>query len=290
MGLRLLILSLVGLLPHVLFLTTIRAQWAVRVVDWRFGVSQTTGQSPEFFPSNVLGPVDPSASHNVPSSDPRHICSLGRNGWMILEFEPPIINSAGNDFIVFENAFEYANGRIYDEWMAVEASEDGIVWVAFPVDSLSGEGFAGRTPTQAGAYLALDPANMGGDAFDLDRIGLNTARYLRLTDATRFQSLDRLGAEVDGVYVIHQLVGWGRTRTPICSNQLYYHKNEGVLTWTGDRATTLNLWSVQGTCLIRSVKLEPSESLPVEHLAKGIYWIDAVDSSGFPHRQKVLID
>jgi hypothetical protein len=284
------ILSLVGLLPQALFLSTTQAQWAVRVIDWRFGVTQTTGQSPKYFPSNVLGPVDPSASQNVPSSDPRHICSLGRSGWMILEFDPPILNSEGSDFIVFENAFEYANGLIYDEWMAVEASENGIDWKAFPTDSLTGEGFAGRTPTQAGAYLALDPTRMGGDAFDLDRIGLNTARYLRLTDATRFQTPDRLGAEVDGVYVIHQLVGWSRTRKPTCSNQLYFHKKEGALTWNGDRAITLNLWSVQGTCLIQSVNLEPSQSLPVDQLAKGIYLIYAVDSSGFAHRQKILID
>lgn len=266
------------------------AQWANHAREWRFGSSQTVGQSPDFFPQNVLGPTDPNASRRVPSADPKHICSLGRDGWLILEFDPPISNGDGYDFIVFENAFEYGNGRIYDEWIKIEVSSNGRDWYVFPYDSLTGTGFAGRTPTEAGSHLAIDPALMGGDAFDLDVISLETARFIRLTDATKFQPPDRLGADLDAVFAIHQAVSRKHRSDTDLSSSLTYNAMSKFLTWNGPTHTSLRIWSLQGLLLYDIMYLDSGDSLSLAPLSKGVYFVEAVFINEFPHRKKILVD
>jgi hypothetical protein len=129
---------------------------------------------------------------------------LGKGGWIALEFDPPIPNGPGVDFIVFENPIMVpANGYIFDEWMTVSVSLDGTTWHTFAYDSLTGEGMAGRTPTAAFGTNLQDPALAGGDGFDLDELGLAQVRYVRVDDATRFQTPDRLSAELDGIVAVH---------------------------------------------------------------------------------------
>ncbi len=190
------------------FPPTAPSPWPVRVHSHHFGTSQTFGQDLRYFPANVLGVICTTATPTSPCADPCQVVSLGKGGYIALEFDPPITDGPGPDFIVFENAFRYGNGQVFDEWMGVEVSQDGQNWVTFPFDSLTGEGLAGRTPTGcagcSGPIDWQDPAQAGGDAFDLAQVGLSWARYVRVWDATHWQSPDRLSAELDGMVAIHQ--------------------------------------------------------------------------------------
>ncbi len=193
--------------------------WPVAVREYAFGTSQTFGQAPEYFPYNVLGPICTTATPTTPCADPCQVVSLGKGGYIVLTFEPPIADKPGPDFIVFENAFQYGSGQVFDEWMIVKVSQDGEAWYTFPYDSLRGEGLAGRTPTgctgcSSGSINWQDPTQAGGDAFDLAVVGLEWARYVRLEDATHFQTPDRLSADLDGVVAIHQLPASSLTLAP----------------------------------------------------------------------------
>lgn len=183
--------------------------WPIAVKDYRFGTSQTFGQDSAYFPYNVLGEICTSATPTNPCADPCQVVSLGKGGFIVLEFDPPIADGLGADFIVFENAFYYGSGQTFDEWMIVSVSQDGEQWLTFPFDSITGEGLAGRTPTGCISCPTpinwQDPSQAGGDPFDLQLVGLPWAKYVKLTDATHWQSPDRLSADLDGVVAIHQL-------------------------------------------------------------------------------------
>jgi hypothetical protein len=184
--------------------------WPIAVRAYAFGTSQTFGQDPQYFPYNVLGVICTTATPTAPCADPCQVVSLGKGGYIELAFDPPIADGPGADFIVFENAFRYGNGQVFDEWMIVSVSQDGQTWLTFPYDSVTGEGLAGRTPTGCSGCSGedinwQDPVRAGGDAFDLSEVGLAWARYVRVEDATRFQPPDRLSADLDGVVAIHQL-------------------------------------------------------------------------------------
>ncbi len=184
--------------------------WPVAVREYALGSSQTFGQDSQYFPYNVLGPICTTATPTTPCADPCQIVSLGKGGYIVLTFDPPLADKPGPDFIVFENAFRYGNGEVFDEWMIVKVSQDGEVWYTFPYDSLTGQGLAGRTPTGCEGCPPTsihwqDPMQAGGDAYDLADVGLEWARYVQVEDATRFQAPDRLSADLDGVVAIHQL-------------------------------------------------------------------------------------
>lgn len=140
------------------------------------------GQGPIFFPTNVFTGPAPNASDSVPPTEPRDVCSIGLGGSIVLGFRSAVVvDGPGADFTIFENAFRYA-GRVYAEPARVEVSRDGETWIAFPFDTLTLVGCAGITPTTG--YNAFDPTVSGGDAFDLASIGVDTIRWIRITDVT----------------------------------------------------------------------------------------------------------
>lgn len=203
--------------------------WPVAVYEYRFGTSQTFGQSDAYFPYNVSGEICTTATPTTPCADPCQVVSLGKGGFIALAFDPPIRDGPGADFIVFENAFRYGSGQVFDEWMIVSVSQDGRQWVTFPFDSVTGAGLAGRTPTGCTGCSApvnwQDPAQAGGDAFDLETVGLPWVKYVRLTDATHWQAPDRLSADLDGVVAIHQLPVAGLSISPLPEG-LFFHSSE----------------------------------------------------------------
>jgi hypothetical protein len=183
-----------------------QSRWASSVLNYQFNESQQAfGHGAEYFPANVLGSVDTGVSPTTPASTPQTVCSIGKGGYIALGFEPAIIDGPGADFTVFENVLVVqATGAIFDEWMIVSVSNDGVNWVDFPYDTLLGTGMAGRTPTAATGADYLDPSQSGGDSYDLAAIGLSQARYVRVTDATRWQDALRLAADLDAIGAIHQ--------------------------------------------------------------------------------------
>lgn len=143
-------------------------------------------------------------------------CSLGDGGWLVMGFDVPIIDGPGDDFVVFENGFEY-NG-VYMELGFVEVSSDGNTFARMPAFC--------RRVTQPGPWDSSDPADfynlagnfIGGTGFDLNdlvladnllvsggTVDLQDIRYLRVVDVVGDisgpgGSVDHLGRPVADPY------------------------------------------------------------------------------------------
>lgn len=154
------------------------------VKEFHPGTGQYTGQGATFFPRNVLTGPAVTARQDVPSTDPREICSIGLGGSITLGLRSAvIIDGPGADLTVFENAFFYGNGRVFAEPATIELSRDGNQWTLVPFDSLTLQGLAGLSPTLD--PQSNDPSTCGGTPVDLSQIGIDSVRWIRLTDVTR---------------------------------------------------------------------------------------------------------
>ena len=166
-------------------------------------------------PGIVLGPP----GNTNPTNGTLTVVALGRGGSIVVEFtDNVVVDGPGPDFIVFENPFfcTAAPATPADPWSSfaepgiVEASEDGVVFHAFPYDTAALaqvisicsdraviaalRGLAGLTPSFTGDWTVPDDPDVfdgaapggvsghGGDAFDLQAVGLTRARFLRFTD------------------------------------------------------------------------------------------------------------
>lgn len=144
------------------------------------GYGQGAGYGQAYYPENILGPPDPSATPTVPSFGENNLLTLGADGWVVLEFtDNSIINGPGADFTVFENVMETSSGY-FRECAFVEVSQDGQYWIQFPWNETTLEGLAGLMPTTG--EDPTNPAISGGDQFDLEVLGLEWVRFVRLTD------------------------------------------------------------------------------------------------------------
>lgn len=216
------------------------------------GVGQSTGQGPIFFPTNVFTGPAPLASDTVPLTEPRDVCSIGLGGSIVLGFRSAVIvNGPGADFTIFENAFRFL-GRVYAEPAMVEVSTDGMMWKAFPFDSLTLKGCAGITPTTG--YDPFDPAVSGGDTFDLATIGVDTVRWIRITDVTSIIRNDPShpffdptlsGFDLDVVIGLHAVpAAFTQSLTDVVQTS--------IVRVDSPRPATLSVFDVQGTLLYQS--------------------------------------
>lgn len=248
-----------------------QSPWATSVYSHQFGLGQTLGQDYDYFPYNVLGAVNQNVSATTPAALPEDIVSLGKNGWVALGFDAPIINGAGADFTVFENAFEITGGLgIFDEWLIVSVSNDGVNWFTFPYDSLTGEGMAGRTPTQGGNVNYLDPSQSGGDSFDIGELGLSQIQYVRVQDATRLQSSDRLSSELDAIIALHQKT----TAIELMPSLYDIYTAEHQLFVQTEIPLQLEFFNLAGQSL-QTIKVEPTNqfTFPLENWVGGMYFL-----------------
>ena len=155
-------------------------------------VSATYGDCAGFglpsMPAVVLGPPVGAGA----SAGGLDVVSLGFKGEIVLGFgDNAIVDGPGVDFIVFENAF-YVSGDpklgIAKDLAEVSVSEDGITWTPFPCMP----GASAPYGTCAGwhaVYSApgngispVDPAQAGGDLYDLAEVGLTHARFVKIRD------------------------------------------------------------------------------------------------------------
>ncbi len=149
------------------------------------GVGQNYGQSKEFFPKNIFGPPSSKATKDIPASAQSDVCSLGLDGEIVVGFTNHLItNGYGYDFTIFENAFlNPITGKIFCEPAVVSVSQDGITYYSFPFDSASLVGCAGTMYTNGGEN-PFDPMKSGGNSFDLQDLGLEYAKYIKIKDIT----------------------------------------------------------------------------------------------------------
>ncbi len=152
--------------------------WADASPAVEYGPGAGYGQA--YYPENILGPPDPAATPSAPSFGENNLLTLGTDGWVVLEFtDNSIINGTGADFTVFENVMDTGSGY-FQECAFVEVSQDGEYWILFPWNAETLEGLAGLMPTTG--EDPTNPAVSGGDQFDLEILGLDWIRFVRLTD------------------------------------------------------------------------------------------------------------
>lgn len=160
------------------------ARFVTAAVATAFGPGQSVGQ--DRHPEPILGP--PRGAGCCEGS--LDVVSLGNGGMVTVEFAGNgIVDGPGPDFVVFENAFFVGGDEAlpFAELATVEVSEDGVNWHAFPcVASSPPYGTcAGWRPVFShpdNGIDPLDPSVSGGDPFDLADIGVESARYVRITD------------------------------------------------------------------------------------------------------------
>lgn len=193
--------------------------WAVEVVDVVYG--EDAGFNQKLMPDVVLGPPSGGGSH-AGSLD---VVSLGDGGTLTLSLggNRCVRDGEGDDLTVLENVFFLAGVEDdrFIETARVEVSQDGEEFFTFPT-SVDEElppgspdryaGFAGVEPTLPGD----DPAEVGGDRFDLEDLGLEWARFVRITDTAGdpWDSGDEFGLgfgkagfDLDAVGAIHLGMG-----------------------------------------------------------------------------------
>ena len=181
--------------------------WADEVVDFRPG-TPWSGFGYDFFPDNVLGPPTPSAAVGpyTPANSEDEILSLGDSGQVTLKFtDNVVVNGPGPDFTVFENVFiNLWTGEPFVEAATVSVSQDGEQWYTFPFDTTTLEGLAGVHPVRC-TLCPTNPDSSGGDPFDLDAVGLEWIRYVRLTDLGSFWKEGPYNGDfdLDAVVAVH---------------------------------------------------------------------------------------
>jgi hypothetical protein len=158
--------------------------FATEVTDFAFGTGQSFGQ--DHFPEWVLGGPEGNASGVAATSG---VVSLGDGGTVTLSFGTTRgLNGDGPDLLIFENPFLIGGDpeTPFAELARVEVSLDGVEWYEFPCDPVSGIGCAGVKPVlvnfEKGDLPPYSPEVAGGDAFDLDELGLDEVRFVRITD------------------------------------------------------------------------------------------------------------
>lgn len=178
--------------------------FAEGVHDFSFGTGQDVGQ--DQFPQLVLG-APRGAGESAGSTS--HVVALGDGGFVTLSFGVrAIVDGTGVDFIVFENPFFVGgdSANPYAELGRVSVSQDGEEWFAFPctADEYPYGTCAGWHPVLANAdeneLDATVAEEAGGDPFDLEEVGLEWARFVRIDDITDEQEL---AFDLDAVSVVH---------------------------------------------------------------------------------------
>lgn len=157
-------------------------RFATKVVSFTPGACAGFGASR--MPDIVLGPPS-GAPAGQGSTD---VVSLGTGGEIVLSFEPnALVDGPGVDLLVFENAFSRAGtDETFAEPGEVSVSDDGETWTAFPCTATAapwGACAGWHAVTQPGPGVSpVDPAQAGGDPYDLADIGITRARFVRIRD------------------------------------------------------------------------------------------------------------
>ena len=182
-------------------------RFATQVVSFTPGACAGFGK--DALPGVVLGPPA-GAPAGQGSTD---VVSLGSGGEIVLSFAPnALVDGPGVDLLVFENAFIVAGGtQTFAEPGEVSVSDDGESWTTFPCTATAapwGACAGWHTVAQPGAEVSpVDPAQIGGDPFDLADIGVTRAQFVRIRDKTSQRCTSpgptTNGFDLDAIAAVH---------------------------------------------------------------------------------------
>ncbi len=267
------------------------------VISYRWGTGQTTGQSPEYFPMNIFGKPDTSASENVPASSAENVCSLGFDGEIVVAFKGyEIVDGPGADFTIFENAFiNPVTNKIFAEPAVVSVSYDGVNFTDFPFDTLTLRGCAGKTPTN-GKNDCFNPAVSGGDTFDLATIGLEKIRFIKIRDVSKivlnnpqhpYYDPIITGFDLDAVCGLHlRKIPTGIKENKMNSMLTISTVNSSLHITLNEYTARIEVYNITGRCIAIE---NNSNTLYIRHLKKGLYFIIVRKGGKIIHKSKVVI-
>ena len=185
-------------------------------------VSVTYGAGAGFGKTKLPGVIQGGPQGSGSGGSSTDVLSLGVKGEIVVDFGAyDVVDGPGPDLIVFENAFLVSPYSTYAEPGAVAVSSAGTAakdFVEFACDlTQKGDpakkawpypGCAGVQPVLANVKLntipPADPTRAGGDPFDLAKIGVKQARYLRIRDGgVSLMGSDSRGFDLDAVVLIN---------------------------------------------------------------------------------------
>jgi hypothetical protein len=237
------------------------------------------GQNSPNFPKNIFGIPSKTASEFTAETREEEICSLNFGGEIIIGFKNAvIIDAPGPDFTIFENTFKSPiPPHIFAEPAKVAVSRDGITFKEFPFDSLTLQGCAGLTPT-FGNKNPFNPAESGGDNFDLADIGMDSIQFIKITDITAellkpghpFYQPVLTGFDLDAVVGLHCVL----KNSQRAENQIFtVFKNNSNLIVKSEVAETessCEIFSLLGREVFKTV-FKNEFTLPLKTLPIGAY-------------------
>ena len=247
----------------ILMITMLADPWADSSPAVEYGPGAGYGQS--YYPENILGPPDPNATPTSPAFGESNLLTLGKNGWVVLEFtDNSIVNEPGADFSVFENVLDTGSGY-FQECAFVEVSQDGQYWIQFPWDAESLTGLAGVMPTTG--EDPTNPAVSGGDQFDLEILDLDWIRFIRLTDCG--DSITDGGLfDLDAIAAVNWTTGIEEEDVaPLISITSPFSTSFSI---TADEKGILSCYSIEGRKLAEWTLSEQSANLNSSGLPPGI--------------------
>ncbi len=240
------------------------------------------------------------------------VVSLGDGGVAICEFEYPIINSVGYDFVVFENAFN----DTFLELALVEVSSDGINYVRFNATSLT------DTSIQQNNAASINAAQLNnlagkyrvgyGTPFDLEELknipnlNINAIKYVKLIDVvgsinplySTKDSQGRLindpyptpyptaGFDLDAIGVLHNttlgLHHINNSAVTIYPNPV---TTNGILQVSNETPNKLQLINMLGQVISTTYY---SNSLPLINVPEGTYNLTITSPQGFSNKRVVV--
>mgnify|MGYP000647962117 CR=1 FL=1 len=165
-------------------LTLSELPYATEVLSFVPGLNAGFGESE--FPEVVLGLPKGGGGE----SGSLHVLSLGVAGEIVLTFgERRIIDGEGPDFVIFENPFAIGGdaSNPFAELAQVSVSNDGENWISFGCDSAGDYPWTGCAGWQLvnkfeGCATHIDSGATGGDLFDLQDLGIEEVRFIRIID------------------------------------------------------------------------------------------------------------
>lgn len=176
-----------------------------------FSPGASAGYNEDKLPGIVLGPPLGKGT----SAGSLDVVSLGVGGEIVVGFgELAIVDGAGADFVVFENAFWPGDDEelVYAELAEISVSDDGETWLSFECDTTGDgaghfPGCAGFSPTlsyDAVELVPIEPEQSGGDAFDLADVGLSSARFVKIRDLATLEPAGSSGGfDLDAIGIVN---------------------------------------------------------------------------------------
>lgn len=261
------------------------------VASFTPGEGQNLGQGDEFFPQNILGRPSEIANSDVAEASEEEVLSLGFGGEIIVaNTDNVIIDGEGNDFTIFENAFvNPITQRIFAEPGVVSVSKDGIEYVQFPYVFSTLKGCAGTIPTYSEQDYC-NPSTSGGNSFDLADIGIDSIRYIKITDITvdvfatpnhLYYDVSLSGFDLDAV-VIHNYTA--KKISSVNDSEIEHYTISNSAISSKSHANSIRVYTLSGEQIGELIGIGQYN---FSNLNFGVYLI-AIENNGRIYHEKII--